>query len=1079
MRKFRTLLFLAMVTCLSGIALGQSISGEVLDKSSGKPVIGATVTAGQAAAATDESGRFTLVVPEGTKTLEVSSIGFLTLTLQIGNQTSFTIRLEPGSSSLEQVVVVGYGTQKKANLTGAVSTVDTKVLKSRPITDVGRALQGTTPGLTITTASGDLGVNPSIRLRGMSGSLNGGGAQPLILVDNVEIGSLQMVNPEDIESISVLKDAASTSIYGSRAAWGVILITTKSGKRGATPKVTYSNNFSFAKPTTMPKIAGAVEGAEMAFQAYRRINPSLSQFGAVGMYYDEIGIEKMKDWQEQYGGQDLGDEMVMGRDFEIRDNKLFFYRPWDAGAMHLREWTPQQKHDLAVTGGSEKVNYYMGLGYLGQKGVLKVNPDNFNRYNATLGVNASVTDWMDARAKVILSKTNTTTPYSFGGATYDPWYYLYRWQKVYPYGTYQGLPFRSAVTEVEQAKMTDNDANFARLNIGSTLKLAKGLTLDADYTYSNNNTHIHETGGSVTAWNFWAGGGQLNYEKYTGATHDRVRYTSGWNDMHTVKIFGTYLKNFGEHKFKFIAGTDVELYQYWSQYSERRNLMDMDQGELGLATGDNFAGGNRGEWSTNGYFGRINYSYMDKFLLEVNGRVDGSSNFPSNDRFAFFPSVSAGYVISKEDFMDFSQDVLSYLKIRASYGSIGNQDVGRNRFLATMSTTNSNWLAGSLNQVTVTTPGYVSPSLSWETVTTTDVGLDARFFNDKLGVTADWYKRVTSDMITAGVTLPSTLGTTPPVRNYGELTTTGWEVAVDWHHRFANDLGIKVTGVLSNYKEEITRFANTTKGINSFYEGKQLGEIWGYETDRFFSKSDFETDANGDLVTVGGKYVLQKGVPEQSLYEASWFFYGPGDVKYKDLNGDGKITYGANTVDDHGDLKRIGNSTPRYQYGFNLSGDWKGFDLSLFIQGVGKREFWANGPIFVPGYRIGEAWFEHQQDYWTEANPNAYYPRPTDHANSSSIRNFMPQTKYLLNMAYMRLKNLNIGYTFNEQLTKKAKITNLRVYVSGENLFEIDNLDIPIDPEVNYTPTGLNDANTFGRVYPYRRNFSFGVQMTF
>jgi hypothetical protein len=333
-------------------------------------------------------------------------------------------------------------------------------------------------------------------------------------------------------------------------------------------------------------------------------------------------------------------------------------------------------------------------------------------------------------------------------------------------------------------------------------------------------------------------------------------------------------------------------------------------------------------------------------------------------------------------------------------------------------------------------------------------------------------------MITSGVTVPSTLGVGAPARNYGEMQTTGVELALDWNHKFNNGFSFNITGIFSDFQEKITKFANTTKLISSNYEGRVLGEIWGYETDRFFTKNDFETDASGNFILVGGKYVMKKDVATQTRWENATFFYGPGDIKYKDLNGDGKVDIGTNTVDDPGDQRIIGNSTPRYQYGIRLGADWKGVDINLFVQGVGKRDFWASGPVFVPGFRPGEAWYAHQLDYWTPENPNAFYPRPTDQLQSNATRNFLPQTKYLLNMAYTRLKNVNVGYTIPSSLSKRVKLESARIYFSGENLFTIDKLSIPIDPEVSYTSPGLNDASTFGRVYPYRKVLSFGIQVT-
>lgn len=1058
----------------------KTITGTVVSDKDNTPLVGATIAVKGTSRSTqtDAAGKFNISARPN-QSLIVSYVGFRDKEVAVGNETTLNVSLSQSQETLQDVVIVGYGTQRRANLTGAVSTVNVQEqLGSRPITDIGRGLQGAVPGLTIRTSSGDIGTNPAITLRGLSGSLNGGGAQPLILVDNVEFPDLRMINPDDVESISVLKDAASTSIYGTRAAWGVILITTKSGKKGTErSQISYNNNFSWSRPTTIPRVAPAAEGAEMALKAYQRTNPNRTDFSALGMSVDQIAIQKMREWVQNYGNQNLGLDMVQGRDFEIRGGRLFFYRSWDPMELYLRDYAPQNNHNLSISGSTQRIGYTLGLGYLNQKGVLKVNPDEFERFNVNLGITSSVTKWFDARTKVLLSRATRTRPYYFSSETYDPWYYLTRWQAYYPYGTYQGKPFRSALTEVQAAKMTPIRDNFGRIQVGGTFKILPGLTFDADYTYSANNGREHQTGGSVNAWDFW--GGQMIYRMYTSPSFDRAILISDWNERNTIKGFGTYNKDLGDHDFKIIAGTDIELFQYGSQRSERRGLLSPDLGQPNLAGGEQIIGSSAGHWATRGYFGRINYSYKNKYLLEINGRYDGSSNFPVNDQWAFFPSGSVGYVLSQENFMDFAKPVLSFLKMRGSWGSIGNQNVGGNRFLQLMPASNSGWLVNNTNMLTVGTPLLVSPSLTWETVTTLDLGADARFLNNKLGVTFDWYRRTTSNMITAGLTVPSSLGTSAPARNFAELQTTGWELSIDWSHKFKNDLGFNITGVLSDFKEKLTKFASNATGlISANYEGRILGEIWGYETDRFFTSDDFEKDANGNFIIQGGKYVLKQGIPTQTRWETATFFYGPGDIKYKDLNGDGKIDIGNNTISNPGDQKVIGNSTPRYQYGIRLGADWKGFDINMYIQGVGSRQQWANGPVVIPGYRPGEGWYAHQLDYWTEENPNAFYPRPTDQLQSNATRNFLPQTKYLLNMAYTRLKNINVGYTLPAKWSSKVHLQTARIYFSGENLITWDRLSVPIDPEVNYTTAGLNDPNTFGRVYPYRKLFSFGVQIT-
>ncbi|HLR24493.1 MAG TPA: SusC/RagA family TonB-linked outer membrane protein, partial [Fodinibius sp.] len=1001
----------------------------------------------------------------------------------LNGRSSLTVSLQSQAVSGEEVVVVGYGTQQRADLTSSIATVDVeKVFEARPISDIGSGLQGSVAGLTVRNSTGEIGTNPSITLRGLQGSLNAPGAQPLILVDGVKVPSLNQVNTHDVESISVLKDAASTAIYGTEAAWGAILITTKSGKRNMEPQVSYSSNFSFSTPTAVPEVAPAADGAEMAFSALQRIDPSTDVFGVVGMYFDQEGIQKMREWEEQYGGQNLSDEMVMGRDFEIRDGRLFFYRPWDAGDKYLRDWTPSQEQYLNVAGGTESTSYNLGLGYVNKKGIVDIGNDKWRRYNINASLQTAVNDWLDLRGKFKFAQRERTEPNTEKGSTYNDWYYLYRWPRTYPYGNYEGKPFRSAVTSMKQAKKAEHTSTLTRVSTGATANLADGLTVDADFTYNRRNGQQHNTGGKFQGYNFWAGGGSLNYGTYTGSSFNNVNYSSGWNRRVNFRSVITYEQDFDEHSLKIMGGGEGEMYEYWSQYSERRGLLDPDKGEIDLAIGDQYVNGSHGQDATLGFFGRLNYSFQDKYLLQINGRFDGSSNFPSNKRWGFFPSASVGYKISEESYMDFAKPALTFLKVRGSYGSVGNNSVGYYPYIATMSNTGSGWLVGdSETETTFGTPSAISSSLTWETVTTLDIGVDARMFEDQLSFTFDWYNRTTSDMLSAGVTLPSTFGTSSPERNYGELQTRGWELEIGWNHSLGEDAFISIEGNLSNFTEEITKYANTTKSIGSYYTGRILGDIWGYETDRFFTRDDFQKDTEGNLITNDeGEYVLKDGTPDQDLYESGWFSYGPGDIKYKDIDGDGKITYGENTVGNSGDRKVIGNSTPKYQYGLRISGGWKGFDLSMFLQGVGKRDYWANGPMFVPGWRAGEAWYDHQMDYWTPENQDAFYPRPTSHSQSNAIRNFMPQTRYLLDMSYLRMKNITIGYTLPVSLMSRVNIEKLRIYISGENLFEFDNLgDIPIDPETGIAPGSASWTGSFGRNYPFQRVVSVGLNLTF
>ena len=1058
----------------SSFAQDATVSGRVTDAESGESLPGVNVQLQDilTGTITDLEGNYELSVPPEADTLVFSYIGYRAQEVEIGGRTQIDVALEPQVMDIGELVVVGVGTQRRQDLTGAVSTVNVdEVLESRPITDVARGLQGTVPGLTITTPTGDLGTDPAITLRGAVGSLNTGsdGARPLILVDNVEIESLQMINPQDIASISVLKDAAATSIYGTRAAWGVILITTKSGRMGAQNRITYSTNMSYSTPLQKFELMNASDQIRTSLAAVRRFAPDQESYKLIGVTYDDYARERIEEWETLYGDQELSDEMVLGRDFEVRDGQLYFFRPWDAADIMISDWAPQQTHNINISGGSERASYNVGLGLLNQAGVLKVNDDEFTRYNVSVGLNTVITDWLHVRSNILFSQTDLRDPYVFQSESFNNWYYLYRWTTVMPYGTYQGLPFHNAITQAEQAHLNEDRNTLGRASIASTVTLMDGLTVDGQVTYSSRQRNLVERGGGIYAWEFWGfNGGETpgRYENYIPDSHDRINYLSGWNRNSTGRAYATYVDNIQDHSIQLIAGGDVEVDRFTEHASERRDLLDPDKTEINLATGDEYVDGSADHWSTLGAFSRINYSYRDRYLLQLNARFDGSSRFPTDQHWGFFPSIAAGYVLTEEPLLGLTDSFIDFLKIRASYGSVGNQNVGTNRFLATMNSNSSGWLLPTGIARSMSTPGALSPILTWETVTTENVGIDARFLDHRLSVAFDLYRRTTSDMITSGIILPESYGAAPPVRNFGELTGTGWELMVGFNHRLQNGIGLSVTGSLSDGREKITRFSSATREIDEIYEGRYLGDIWGFETDRLFQESDF-TGVDPET----GRYIYADGVPSQAENESDGFITGPGDVKYVDLNDDGIIGFGDGTVDNPGDRRIIGNSTPRYQYGLRLGADWRGFDVSTFIQGVGKRDFWGGGKLVQPGEDnslFGAAWFDYQIDYWTPENTDAFYSRPTN----NSDWNYRIQSRYLLDMSYLRVKNITFGYTFYGP--NVLQMQSLRLYVSGENLFTRHNLGpIPIDPETGQV------NNTLGASYPYRRTYSVGLEVGF
>ena len=1078
MRKLKAAILSGLFCWLTSHALGQLVKGEVHDKTSHAPVAGAsiTVSTSKTGVATDASGTFSIDL-HGAKTFMVSAVGYKPQVIPVTtNAAYYQVDLDLADKSLDQVVVVGYGTQKKADLTGAVATVDvTKTFASKPINDPTKALQGIVPGLTIQYGNGGLTAGADIKLRGI-GSINGT-SRPLILVDNVQTDDLSVINPQDIESISVLKDAASASIYGARAAFGVVLIKTKTGHHNQKASISYSDNFSANTPTVLPGFADPVAELQALHDAGVRSGVSTPETFGMDLLKLRQGII---NWKQQYAKTNTGQEMIKGQDWDVDPGSgvTYFYKVWDPKKEMLNSYTFSQQHNLSISGGSEKISYYLSGGYSYDGGIFKLNPDDVKKYNITASVNASPTPWLDINVKTLFRNFQYDYPYQYQ----DYWYYFWRWGAYFPYGTYQGNYFRVNSAYMAAAHRNNVSDNYSRIDLGATVKLLRNLNFRADYTIGRDNALRHESGGQVLAWDFWTAGA-LGLRNIASASQDVVTYTTGRAIVNTFNGYFTWQPNiFTDQHLKFIAGINAESDENIDYYAARQGLLDPTQPELGLTYGTQTDGPTssgvpvgwspfgHGNKAFAGYFGRVNYDYKEKFLLELNGRYDGSSYFPPQDRWAFFGSASAGYRISEEDFMQALKPALSDLKFRASYGELGNQDVtsnGTDIYLRNMNGTTAQWVT-SANTIaqTITQPAAVANSLKWERVGNFDAGLDARVLNNHIGVTFDWYQRNTDGMIQA-TSVPATFGTGGPQINAGDFRTRGYEVSIDANFTVGKDIQLYASAGLSDYKTVFTKWSNPNLSISTSqnYKGKTYGEIWGFTTDRYF------TDAN-DAASIS-----QKGL------QTGNFVYGAGDIKYKDLNHDGKIDGGNSTLTNHGDLKIIGNNQPRYTYNLRLGGSWKGFDLDAFFQGVGKRDWWAAGQTIYPLWQSVDILYANQLDFWTPTHTNARYPNPYPGNTGGTVsglyagsNNFYPQTKYLLNLAYLRLKNLTVGYSVTNRTLTKAGITKLRFYFSGENLFTFSHVGVPIDPE-------LTDASATGgftgRNYPFDKDFSAGMQLSF
>lgn len=1065
-----------------------TISGTVVDEK-GEPIVGANVmergtTRG---VMTDIMGKYSFKVSRG-GTVIVSYLGYKTKDFK-ATESTINVALTEDNALLDEVVVLGYGQQKKVNVTGAVSTVDiAKTMEGRPTQDVSKALQGAVPGLSVVSNQGGINSEPTLTIRGIGTLSNSESSPPLIVVDGVPMDDISFLNTQDIQSVSVLKDAASTSIYGTRAAFGVILITTKAAKAVDRVSVTYSGNFGWSTPTYLPNYPSVPSQIKALSAANSRAGLENELFG---MYLDTM-LPYAEKWEKDHGGKKAGyRSMIAGEDYVVNadGSGAMYFADWDVQKIMFKDWTPSMSHNISLQGTSGKTSYFASVGYDSQEGVMKWNPDKLKKYTANLSVTSNVTDWLQVGARVNYSNKEYTTP----AVRRDTYTYMWRWGSFFgPYGTINGSDCRNDIAYRTQAGDDKTVDSYLRLCAFVKANITKDITVNADYTYSSQNYANKAAYLPVTGYNTW-GGNISSLTDFNAQSTTSLNETTVRNHTSTLNIYGNYAKTIDmDHHINVMLGGNAETNEYHQFWAARKVLLDNNLPEFGLATGDQTVGGSHTHWGACGYFGRVNYDYKGIYLLELNGRYDGSSRFPKSDHWAFFPSGSVGYRFSEEKYFEKLKSIVSNGKFRASYGEIGNQAVGDYKFLSTISAISAgstNWLNGNGVKVSeYTMPSLVSSSLKWERIETLDLGLDLGLLNDEVTFGFDWYQRTTKDMLAQGKALPDVLGDDAPLVNAGELRSRGWEVNVDWRHNFSG-WNVYVNANISDVKTKVMKWVDDSRLINSYYSGKNYGDIWGFETDRYFTKDDFTYDANGKITGYA------KGVASQAGLQQDAFVYGPGDIKFVDRNGDGVIDGGKGTAEDHGDLKVIGNSMPRYQYGFHIGGSWKGFDLDCFFQGVGQWHNWTQSAFVMPLMRGADAIYANQTSYWTEDNPdpNAEFPRlypgnagyGTVSGLARGNHNFYPQSKYLVSLAYLRFKNLTFGYTLPQALTRKAYIDKARFYFSANNLCElIKNNNAPLDPEINTsesTTEGTNDlANgTWGRVAPITRTISVGAQITF
>jgi TonB-linked SusC/RagA family outer membrane protein len=1046
----------------SDITQQDGVCKGVVKDNQGETVIGASVVVKGSTngTITGLDGDFTLDNVKRGDVIQISYIGYVSQEV-VWQGTPLNITLKEDSQTLEEVVVVGFGSQKKANLTGSVSQVKMDdVLGERPVTNVKNALQGSMPGLMVSGGASP-GEAKSFNIRGTV-SING--MNPLVLIDNVE-GDIDLLNPEDIESVTVLKDAASSAIYGARAAAGVILITTKKAKKGEKFNLNYNANFGFQTSINSPKQASLDEYLR-AYQAA----------GFSETYY--AGNGSVSKWREYLAGYKenpaayptVGDGIYIGEDgapYYLNDKDVY---------KAFQETSFMQTHNLTANGGTEKLRYRLSAGLTKEDGPLIESKDTYMRKNISSFISADITDWLTQEADFRYTVADRSEPMGSGDGIY-----CMNHISFYPSGMMPGsvntsvgkdLPLITPENQIRYNNPYLTDTDNTRIYLRTIMRPIKGLELVGEYTYDRKNW---QKSYYAKKWEYTTE--QLGSNN--SVTSDYLFKSEDHEDYNALNLYGTY--NFSikeDHMFKVMAGFNQERKQNSWISVQTHDMIAPSAPSFTSATGKIIPQNSYSDYAIRGAFYRINYNYKDRYLFEANGRYDGSSKFSKDDRFGFFPSFSVGWNIARESWMEKALDYVSDLKLRASWGQIGNQNIGNYGYYSTMQPVgNSNyWLKDGEFITYISTPGLVSNSFTWETVETLDIGFDASMFNSRLQVTFDWYQRTTRDMLIAGIQLPAVVGTSAPMRNAADMRTRGWEIAVNWRDQIG-DWKYNVGFNLYDYKSKITKYSNNEDKLLSqnYYEGKTLGEIWGYVSDGFYTIDDFDGP---------GTWQLKDGVASLDGYNPR-----PGDEKFVNLNDDrgtNEINSGLNTVDSPGDQKVIGNSTPRYNFGVNLGVSYKGFSLSAILQGTAKRDVWIGGMSLFPFGGSAKAYYpvfynqtdywepmgscdgqytENDREYWVAKNPDAsLYRLYSNMQNHGS--NQRASTKYLQNGAYMRLKNITLAYTFPKALISKVSLSALKVFVSAENLATISSLPKGYDPE----------RLSWG--YPFYRTLSFGLNVT-
>jgi len=1061
---------ITLLCCLASFALPAQIkiTGSVVDDTGETlPMATIRVQGTQVVTTTDMNGKFSLEVPSTKSVLNVSYIGFEPKSITVGNRLTLKIVLTSQATQMKETVVVGYGTQRKINLTGAVKTIGNEVLEARPISNAVQGLQGTIAGLNITNdMGGELGSEMNINIRGVGSIGEGSNSSPLVLIDGME-GDLSTINPNDIENISVLKDGASASIYGSRAPFGVILVTTKKGTQGRT-SVSYTGNLRLQQPMKVPEPVDGYTYALMINDAYMNTggNPqySASHLDLIRSYmngeidYGTMPYENQNEWRKNQG--------------------CFGNTNWYD--VHMKDFTTSHEHNVSVSGANDKINYFFSGNYMGQTGLFEYADETFDRMTLNGKVGIQFNKYVHFTWNTRIISTENDKPSAMWALFYHNLGRRYPVATIYlPNGDYTSDSMIPSLTQGgrtnQKKRQIYNQANLViepvknwklHAELNSRIEdnpytrqfnpigwhLPDGSWEDLPVLEGVENRHVINSDGTFSV--FPAAG-----EKYYEKANTSINYFS-------TNVYTDYDVKFNDkHAFKFLLGEQSEFFRRETDRMATTDILLTDRPFLPSDRGDENAmiSQRLGEWSNLGLFARLNYSYDNRYMAEVNLRADGASRFPKDKRWAFFPSVSAGWNIAQESFWKRLSDLgFEYLKVRGSYATLGNQNTTSfYPYYQQMQTSPGSLVLGGQQATVLPMYAPYSTNLTWETIENVGVGIDWGFLNNRLTGSFDWYQRTTKDMVGPASALSALYGASAPKTNNAELRTRGWELEIGWRDRIGKNFSYSISATLGDYRTEITKYDSPDGNINSWYKGKNYGEIWGFEVEGIA-----QNDAQ--------MYAWLADHNQSSIGN----LWGGGDIMYRDLNGDGSVDKGSQTIDDHGDLRVIGNMTPRFAYSFTLEAKWKWIDARVFFQGIGKRDFFfTNSATF---FGIVAPWqrslYTDHLDYFRYAGnelganyEHPYYARLRTDTNNSQVSD-----RYLQDASYLRLKNLQIGFSLPKTTKLGRYVQKARLYFSAENLFTFTNLRI-------FDPEAIGDFENWGpgKTYPQYRTYSMGVELTF